>query len=76
MKTADEMFEELGYEKYISSRHEGYYQYDEQSNTMCILFIIDKKAIAIRYNESNAPAISMQELQVINKKVEELGWIK
>lgn len=74
-KTADEMFEELGYEKYILSRHTGYYQYDEQSNTMCILFILDKKAIAIRYDKSNAPAVTMAELQAINKKCKELGWI-
>ena len=34
----------------------------------------NKKAIAIRYDGSNAPAVTMQELQAINKKVEELGW--
>ena len=75
-KTADEMFEELGYEKYISSRHQGYYQYDEQSNTMCILFISDKKAVAIRYDKSNVPAVTMDELQAINKKCQELRWVK
>lgn len=74
-KTADKLFEELGYEKYITDKYQGYYQYDEQSNTMCILFILDKKAIAIRYDGSNTPAVTMQELQAINKKVEELGWI-
>ena len=73
-KTADKMFEELGYEKYESSKHIGYYQYDEKSNTICILFIKDKKAIALRYDGSNAPAITMQELQAINEKVKELGW--
>lgn len=43
---------------------------------MCILFILNKKAIAIKYDGSNTPAISMQELQAINKKCQELGWIK
>lgn len=65
-----------GYEKYTTDKYEGYYKYDKQSNTMCILFILDKKAIAIRYDGSNTPAVTMQELQAINKKVEELGWIK
>lgn len=74
-KTSDEMFEELGYEKYESSKHIGYYQYDEKSNTICILFIKDKKAIALRYDGSNAPAITMQELQAINKKCKELEWL-
>lgn len=74
-KTADEMFEELGYKKYITDKYQGYYQYGRQSNTICILFILDKKAIAIRYDGSNTPAITMNELQAINKKVEELGWL-
>ena len=72
--SADKLFEELGYEKYTTDKYEGYYQYDERSNTMCILFILDKKAIAIRYDGSNAPAVTMQELQTINKKCQELGW--
>lgn len=65
-----------GYKKHTTDKYEGYYQYDEQSNTMCILFILNKKAIAIKYDRSNTPAISMQELQAINKKCQELGWIK
>lgn len=73
---ADKLFEELGYEKYISGKYQGYYQYDEQSNTICILFILDKKAIAIRYDGSNTPAITMDELQAINKKCQELGWLE
>lgn len=73
-KTADEIFEKLKYKKYITDKYQGYYQYDRQSNTICILFILDKKAIAIRYDGSNTPAITMDELQAINKKVKELGW--
>lgn len=73
---ADKLFEELGYEKYISGKYQGYYQYDEQSNTICILFILDKKAIAIRYDGSNTPAITMDELYAINKKCQELGWLE
>lgn len=75
-KTADKLFEELGYEKYISDKYLGYYKYDEQNNTMCILFILNKKAIAIKYDGSNTPAIIIDELQAINKKCQELGWIE
>ena len=64
-----------GYEKHITDKYQGYYQYDKQSNTMCILFILDKKEIAIRYDGSNTPAVTMQELQAINKKCQELGWV-
>lgn len=74
MSEADEMFEKLGYEKYKSSKYVGYYQYDENSNTICILFIKNKKAVALRYDGSTAPAITMEELQAINKKCKELGW--
>ena len=38
--------------------------------------VLDKKAIAIRYDGGNTPAITMDELQAINKKVEELERVK
>lgn len=74
MSKADEMFEKLGYEKYESSKYYGYYLYDKNDNTVCIFFIKNKKAVALRYDGSNAPAMDMQELQAINEKVKELGW--
>lgn len=75
MSEADEMFEKLGYEKYESSKYSGYYQYDKNDNTICILFIKNKRAVALRYDGSEAPAITIQELQAINEKVKELKWI-
>lgn len=70
-KTADEMFEELGYEK--GSGHnlgngEKYIYYSGNYNNINLY----KKSKKININGS----FSMQELQAINKKVEELGWIK
>ena len=74
-KTADKMFEELGYEKIedirtnkgvIYSIKTGHGTYSEYRT---ILFILETKRICT--NEY----ITMQELQAINKKVEELGWI-
>lgn len=72
MSKADEMFEKLGYEKYESAKYSGYYQYDKNDNTICILFIKNKKAVALRYDGSNAPAMTMQELQAITLKCVEL----
>ena len=72
MKTADEMFEKLGYEKHINNNNIGYYQYDKDDNTILILFIVNKKAVSLRYDGSIAPAMNMQELQAINEKVKEL----
>ena len=85
-KTADEMFEELGYKKkeqkneYV--RYISYYQrnganeefgiefsksiYEEQGEIYCVCHAEKEEAIYI----------NMQELQAINKKVEELEWIK
>ena len=72
MKTADEMFEELGYEKKETTWNEkGKKHFIEyNSNDTQIQFSLDTKHILI------TNILNMQELQAINKKVEELGWIK
>ena len=75
MSNADEIFEELGYKKHTNNNQIGYYQYDNYNNMILILFTVDKKTVALRYDECYAPAIDMQELQAINEKVKELGWI-
>lgn len=67
-KSADEMFEELGYKKNEGLRSidfcnkYGLLQFDKNSNVIHI----DK----CEYTDF----ITMKELQAINKKVEELGW--
>lgn len=71
MKTADEMMKELGYEK--GSGHnlgngEKYIYYSGNYNNINFY----KKSKKININGS----FSMQELQAINKKCQELGWIK
>ena len=70
-KTADEMFEELGY-KYNEFIYEIYYTKEEEGKT--ISFWTDRTMV-----ESRKGVISMkntmQELQAINKKCKELGWI-
>ena len=65
-KTADEMFEELGYEK---SEHKNCIRYRDE----------DYEIILWRINEPKVEAydsISMQELQAINKKCLELRLVR
>ena len=61
-KTADKIFEELGYKKKFNN----YYEHDFGTT---IEFENKYKEINIR------GLIEMQELQAINKKCEEMGWI-
>lgn len=61
-KTADKIFEELGYKKKFNN----YYEHDFGTT---IEFESEYKEINIR------GSIEMQELQAIDKKCEELGWI-
>lgn len=75
-KTADEMFEELGYEK-INKKHdfENIKYYKDDYN---IMYFDEKDKSFYKSGEydSMCDDITMQELQAINKKVEELGWIE
>lgn len=71
-KTADEMFEELGYEKHSSKSHERFDLYSSNDKHLIrIVFNLRTKKIAIHCDNDT---LSIKELQAINKKVEELGW--
>ena len=73
-KTADEMFEELGYEKHSSKSNERFDLYSsDDEHLIRIVFNLRTKRIAIHCDND---ALDMQELQAINKKCQELGWIK
>lgn len=64
-KTADEMFEELGYKKWIDGRN-------------IIHFIHKKKEKDFTFMKGNCYSIkrpTKEEQIAINKKCEELGWI-
>ena len=69
-KTADELFKELGYEKIFGETAEVYKLSIENKN---IYFSKIIKRIRIK---GKCDLIDMEELQAINKKVEELGWMK
>lgn len=81
MKTAREMFEELGYEEYIEDeinlnittliRDRGYTSY--------IVFFDAEKLVRVHdlsvYSDIEPHYITLKELQAINQMVKELGWL-
>ena len=69
-KTADEMFEELGYSK-IYDNEDILELYDKKNFNKKIVFYKNWKEVAKLYTFE----ISMQELQAINKKCKELNWL-
>ena len=68
-KTADEMFKELGYRKF-----DGLYEIEYISENGNIKFIKAHNLIEI-YKHEDTDFIDMQELQAINKKCQEKGWL-
>lgn len=77
MSEADKLFNELGYEKEIIKSEISdevtimyikrfVYEY----NSKIIAFKLKKKIVEIKYS------LDMQELQAINLKCKELGWIE
>lgn len=67
---ADEMFEKLGYKKQEGLREIHYYCDDNE-----IILYKDFKWFSCSKQEE-IDFINIQELQAINKKVEELGWLE
>ena len=72
---AKEMFEKLGYEE----RATNYCIYHSKKNKEINLWISPKVIECFEYNEEDERCVSsditLQELQAINKQVEELGWL-
>ena len=74
MKTADEMFEELGYEKHSSKSIEIFDLYSPDDELLIrIVFNLRTKRIAIKCDND---ALDAQEVQAIYKKCQELGLIE
>lgn len=72
-KTADEMFEGLGYYKdFDDMTHE--YRKEKDGDLFEIDFWLEDKEISKNYYRDMG-YITMQELKAINKKVKELGWL-
>lgn len=75
-KTADEMFEKLGYKKrnldIIFSRFLEEWENEDLAKT----FSFNTEYETIDIIDENRYGITMQELQAINKKCQEKGWIE
>lgn len=77
MKTADEMFEELGYEVDIGEFY-GLIRYAKEKEKKYIRFFLDSKTFScnrIINNEIYPLEIDSKLLKAICKKFEELGWV-
>ena len=84
MSKADEMFKELGYEKEEDKYRIAYYLKKNFTHFIVIkkiyLYKIEKDICMEQWNITEGIEIScnigMQELQAINLKCKELGWVK
>ena len=79
---AKEMFEKLGYEYKKDNDYIKYTLKKYISNSYNILFYLDEKLICC-YISNDSPfspdepyEIGINELQAINKQIEELGWLE
>ncbi len=73
-KSADEMFEELGYEKEIVANGVEYYLGDGVNEKEIDFLENAAGEMEKRIWIDDFHFITLQELKAINKKVEELGW--
>lgn len=70
-KTADELFKELGYEIWTNDKGTVFYKGENKN----IIFDKYAKEICLSDKTELGVDITMKELQAINKKCQELGWI-
>lgn len=77
LKSARKMFEDLGY-TYKKQKNLYLESITYEKGSKRILFRYDKKIIpyADYGDEEDATLLALEELQAINKQVEELGWNK
>ena len=72
--SAKEMFEELDYKLNRDDSFIDYIQINKMLNNQIRFFVKDKKVIKEDFCTGLAKYITLEELQAINKQVEELGW--
>ena len=72
-KTADELFKELGYEKIRNDKD--FEVYRKNDYNIIDFERNDKRVYKSARYDTTSDGITMKELQAINKKCQELGWI-
>lgn len=75
-KTADEMMEELGFKIIINNKTTLNYEKEGLYMDKEIVFELLNKNVTVGYGTGECCEVLMKELQAINKKCQELGWIK
>ena len=74
--SAKEMFGALGYEQDLNNSYNiGYFKRVTELRIRTITFIKDYKYMTFIDSDNNC-SITLQELQAINKQIEELGWLE
>ena len=76
IQTADEMFEKLGYKKIIENNVKINYEKEGQFWDKEIVFGLIDKIVYTELGTGESANMNMQELQAINQKCKELGWIE
>ena len=77
--SAKKMFEKLGYKQVENNANYIGYKYefsDASSIYSTIRFYLPQQEIEFYYNDDILNSIAVEELQAINKQIEELGWSK
>lgn len=72
-KTADEMFEELGY-KIERKEIKNEVEYIDNDEKIIYIDKYRKKILCYNLDSENSEELTLQELQAINKKCQELRW--
>lgn len=75
-KITDETFEKLGYKKRNLDIIFSKFLEEWENEDLAKTFAFDTKYKTIDIIDENRYGITMQELQAINKKCQELGWVK
>lgn len=77
MKTAKEMFEELGYELIEETNYDIVFQIGTKYiySGVKIDFDLDTHQVKFEFLMEKHRWFEIEELQAINKQVEELGWL-
>lgn len=75
MSKADEMIKNLGYEIYEQNEVETIYIKRNRILDDVIEIDLAHKEIVKKDNEGYSSYFTLQELQAINEKVKELGWL-
>ena len=74
-KIADEMFKELGYKKRNLDIIFSKFWEEWEEKDLGKTFSFNNEYETVDITDENRYGITMQELQVINKKCQELGWL-